>query len=49
MDDNKQAMVEADEFDAETMMGMFNELRARQILEVQRRLPAGAGSRAAGR
>jgi hypothetical protein len=31
MDDNKEAMVEADEFDAETMMGMFNELRARQI------------------
>ncbi len=31
MDQNKQAMIEADEFDAETMMGMFNELRARQI------------------
>ncbi len=31
MDDNKQAMIEADEFDAETMMGMFTELRARQI------------------
>ncbi len=31
MDENKQAMIEADEFDAETMMGMFNELRARQI------------------
>jgi hypothetical protein len=31
MDENKQAMVEADEFDAETMMVMFNELRARQI------------------
>jgi hypothetical protein len=31
MDENKQAMIEADEFDAETMMAMFNELRARQI------------------
>ena len=31
MDDNKQAMIEADEFDAETMMVMFNELRAKQI------------------
>ncbi len=31
MDENKQAMIAADEFDAETMMGMFNELRARQI------------------
>ena len=31
MDDNKQAMIAADEFDAETMMGMFRELRARQI------------------
>jgi len=31
MDENKQAMIEADEFDAETMMGMFRELRARQI------------------
>jgi nucleotide-binding universal stress UspA family protein len=31
MDENKQAMVEADEFDAETMMGMFRELRAKQI------------------
>jgi nucleotide-binding universal stress UspA family protein len=31
MDDNKQAMIEADEFDAETMMGMFRELRAKQI------------------
>jgi nucleotide-binding universal stress UspA family protein len=31
MDENKQAMVEADEFDAETMMVMFRELRARQI------------------
>jgi len=36
MDENKQAMIEADEFDAETMMGMFRELRARQIrLEAQ--------------
>jgi nucleotide-binding universal stress UspA family protein len=31
MDENKQAMIEADEFDVETMMVMFNELRARQI------------------
>jgi len=31
MDDNKQAMIEADEFDADTMMVMFNELRAKQI------------------
>ncbi|HUF28646.1 MAG TPA: universal stress protein [Gemmatimonadaceae bacterium] len=31
MDENKQAMIEADEFDAETMMVMFNELRAKQI------------------
>ncbi|MBI4543350.1 MAG: universal stress protein [Gemmatimonadetes bacterium] len=31
MDDNKQAMIEADEFDADTMMVMFTELRAKQI------------------
>jgi nucleotide-binding universal stress UspA family protein len=31
MDDNKQAMIEADEFDVDTMMVMFNELRAKQI------------------
>ncbi len=31
MDENKQAMIEADEFDAETMLGMFRELRAKQI------------------
>jgi hypothetical protein len=31
MDDNKQAMIAADEFDAETMMVMFTELRAKQI------------------
>jgi len=31
MDENKQAMVDADEFDAETMTGMFRELRAKQI------------------
>ena len=31
MDENKQAMIEADEFDAETMMSMFRELRAKQI------------------
>jgi nucleotide-binding universal stress UspA family protein len=39
MDDNKQAMIEADEFDADTMMVMFNELRARQI-----RADAGLGA-----
>jgi len=31
MDDNKQAMIAADEFDGETMMVMFTELRAKQI------------------
>ncbi|HEY2806407.1 MAG TPA: universal stress protein [Gemmatimonadales bacterium] len=31
MDENKQAMIEADEFDAETMMSMFREMRAKQI------------------
>ncbi|PYP11260.1 MAG: hypothetical protein DMD59_03165 [Gemmatimonadetes bacterium] len=31
MDDNKQAMIEADEFDVDTMMAMFTELRAKQI------------------
>jgi hypothetical protein len=31
MDNNKQAMIEADEFDVETMMVMFTELRAKQI------------------
>jgi len=31
MDENKQAMIEADEFDTETMMVMFRELRAKQI------------------
>jgi len=31
MDDNKQAMIEADEFDMDTMMVMFTELRAKQI------------------
>jgi nucleotide-binding universal stress UspA family protein len=31
MDDNKQTMIEADEFDIETMMVMFTELRAKQI------------------
>ncbi|MEJ2236845.1 MAG: PCP reductase family protein [Gemmatimonadales bacterium] len=30
-DENRQAMIEADEFDVETMMGMFRELRAKQI------------------
>ena len=33
MDENRQAMIEADEFDADTMLVMFNELRARQIRE----------------
>jgi hypothetical protein len=31
MDENKHAMIEADEFDVDTMMVMFTELRARQI------------------
>ncbi len=31
MDENKQAMIAADEFDVDTMMVMFNELRAKQI------------------
>ena len=31
MDDNKQQMIEADEFDVDTMMVMFTELRAKQI------------------
>src|SRR6267378_4518516 len=31
MDDNKQAMIEADEFDIDTMMVMFTELRAKQM------------------
>jgi nucleotide-binding universal stress UspA family protein len=31
MDENKQAMIEADTFDIETMMVMFSELRAREI------------------
>src|SRR4029077_10727914 len=31
MDDNKQAMIEADEFDIDTMMGMFTEPLAQQI------------------
>ena len=31
MDDNKQAIIEADEFDIDTMMVMFTELRAKQI------------------
>jgi nucleotide-binding universal stress UspA family protein len=31
MDENKQAMIEADEFDPDTMLVMFQELRAKQI------------------
>jgi hypothetical protein len=31
MDENKQAMIEADEFDMDTMLVMFTELRAKQI------------------
>ncbi len=31
MDENKQAMIEAETFDIDTMMVMFSELRARQI------------------
>ncbi|MGH7544611.1 MAG: universal stress protein [Gemmatimonadota bacterium] len=33
MDENRQAMIEADTFDLETMMAMFSELRAREIRE----------------
>jgi nucleotide-binding universal stress UspA family protein len=39
MDENKQAMIEADEFDMDTMLVMFNELRAKQI-----RAEVGGGS-----
>jgi nucleotide-binding universal stress UspA family protein len=31
MDENKQAMIEADEFDADTMLVMFKELQAKQL------------------
>jgi nucleotide-binding universal stress UspA family protein len=31
MDENKEAMIEADEFDLDTMLVMFNELKARQV------------------
>jgi hypothetical protein len=31
MDENKQAMVEADEFDMDTMLVMFKELQSKQI------------------
>jgi nucleotide-binding universal stress UspA family protein len=41
MDENKEAMIAADEFDAETMLGMFRELRARQI---RAKVEGGAGS-----
>lgn len=34
MDENKQAMIEADEFDAETMLVMFKELEAKQLKAV---------------
>lgn len=40
MDENKQAMIEADEFDMDTMLVMFNELRAKQI---RAEAEAGAG------
>ena len=43
MDENKQAMIEADEFDMDTMLVMFNELRAKQI-----RAEAEAGTGGAG-
>ena len=43
MDENKQAMIEADEFDMETMMVMFSELRAKQI---RAEAEAGGGSAA---
>ena len=31
MDENKQAMIEADEFDMDTMLVMFKELQTKQI------------------
>ncbi len=31
MDENKEAMIEADEFDADTMLMMFKELQAKQL------------------
>jgi nucleotide-binding universal stress UspA family protein len=31
MDENKQAMIEADEFDMDTMLVMFNELKTKQV------------------
>ena len=31
MDENKQAMIEADEFDMDTMLVMFRELQAKQL------------------
>ena len=43
MDENKQAMIAADEFDMDTMLVMFNELRAKQI-----RAEAEAGAGGAG-
>src|SRR2546422_6626060 len=40
MDENKQAMIAADEFDVDTMMVMFQELRAKQIrAEAEGRAP----------
>ncbi|MFL5576757.1 MAG: universal stress protein [Gemmatimonadaceae bacterium] len=47
MDDNKQAMIEADEFDADTMLVMFNELRAKQI-RAETEVGAGAEGNSAG-
>jgi len=42
MDDNKQAMIDADEFDMDTMMVMFTELRAKQI-RAEAEVGAGGG------
>jgi hypothetical protein len=47
MDENKHAMIEADEFDADTMLVMFNELRAKQIrAEAEAAADGGSGSAA---
>jgi hypothetical protein len=43
MDENKQAMIEADEFDMDTMLVMFNELRAKQIRAEAEAGPGGGG------
>ncbi len=40
MDENKESMIEADEFDAETMLVMFRELQSKQLTaQAQREAP----------